>query len=326
LKHLDPNSIDELLISYLLNEGNPENRRRVEDWVAADAGNRKYFDQFRLIWETSQQLVLPEEMDEQAAWRRFQQRVAKVEKKPRLVRQMSDGFFRFRAAASIILVIGALTLGYLVWDKTSSAPVVFASGQVSKADTLPDGSVVTLNKNSEITYAGRLKGNERNVSLKGEAFFNVTPDRKKPFVVTVNDMTITVVGTAFNVKTKDGNTEVIVESGVVKIKRHNKERILTKGQKLLTGNSDSLQVQPNPDELYNYYRTKEFICDNTPLWKLVTILNEAYDANIIIENKTLNQLPLTTTFSNESLENVLHVIGETFGITVERRGEVIILK
>ncbi len=318
--------IDELLISYLLNEGNPENRRWVEDWVASDAGNKKYFDHFRLIWKNSERLLLPEEIDERAAWRRFQQRVASEEKKPRLVRQMSDGFFRFRAAASIILVIGALTLGYLVWDKTNSALVVFASGQVSKADSLPDGSVVTLNKNSEISYAGNLKGNERKISLKGEAFFKVAPDRKKPFVVTVNDMTITVVGTAFNVKTSDGNTEVIVESGVVKIKRHNIERLLTKGQKLLTGTSDSLQVEPTLDKLYNYYRTKEFVCDNTPLWKLVTILNEAYDVNIVIEKKSLNQLPLTTTFSNESLGNVLRVIGETFGITIERRGEDIILK
>jgi ferric-dicitrate binding protein FerR (iron transport regulator) len=318
--------IDELLISYLLNEGDADKRRLVENWVTANTGNQRYFEHFRLIWENSQQVILPNEIDEQAAWRRFRQRAATREKKPHLVRQMSDGFLRFRAAAGIILVLGALTIAYLVWDNTSSGPVVFASGTASRADTLPDGSVVTLNKNSEITYATRLRGNERKIGLKGEAFFQVTPDKQKPFVVTVNDMTITVVGTAFNVKSTDEGTEVIVESGVVKINRHNKERVLTRGQKLSTGTRDSLNVQPNVDKLYNYYRTKEFICDNTPLWKLVTILNEAYDANIVVENKSLNQLPLTTTFSNESLENVLHVIGETFGITIERRGDAIILK
>jgi ferric-dicitrate binding protein FerR (iron transport regulator) len=80
------------------------------------------------------------------------------------------------------------------------------------------------------------------------------------------------------------------------------------------------------DRLYNYYRSKEFVCDDTPLWKLVEVLNEAYGANIIIENKELRGLKLNTTFNNESLDRILEVIATTFDITVTPEKDRIILK
>jgi transmembrane sensor len=80
------------------------------------------------------------------------------------------------------------------------------------------------------------------------------------------------------------------------------------------------------DKLYNYYRTKEFVCDDTPLWKLVQVVNEAYNVKIIIGRKELNDKTLTTTFYNESLEQVLEVIRLTFDITVIKKedGQIIL--
>jgi ferric-dicitrate binding protein FerR (iron transport regulator) len=80
------------------------------------------------------------------------------------------------------------------------------------------------------------------------------------------------------------------------------------------------------DKLYNYYRSKEFVCDDTPLWKLVQVVNEAYDAKIIIGRKELNDMRLTTTFNNESLEKVLEIIHLTFDITVTKKedGQIIL--
>ena len=80
------------------------------------------------------------------------------------------------------------------------------------------------------------------------------------------------------------------------------------------------------DELYNYYRTKEFVCNNTPLWRLADVLGEAYGVHIIITDERLRSLPLTTVFKNESLDNILLVISETFNIKVEREGNTIYFK
>jgi transmembrane sensor len=90
---------------------------------------------------------------------------------------------------------------------------------------------------------------------------------------------------------------------------------------------DSVLVKDKvQDQLYNYYRSKQFVCDNTPLWKFVEVLNEAYGTNIIIENPKLRGLPLTTQFENESLDRILDVIHETFDIIVIKEKDRIILR
>ena len=97
--------------------------------------------------------------------------------------------------------------------------------------------------------------------------------------------------------------------------------------KLVVGQENQNLVPQNEEEqLYNYYRSKEFVCDNTPLWKLVETLNEAYQVNIIIERPELKALPLDVTFSNESLDVILDVIRQTFLIKVIRKENEIVLE
>lgn len=84
-------------------------------------------------------------------------------------------------------------------------------------------------------------------------------------------------------------------------------------------------MEANTDQLYNYYRSKLFVADNTPLWRVVEILNEAYDSKIIIGNDQIKDLPLTTTFKDEPLDSVIKVITQTFKITaVKQDGQTIL--
>lgn len=318
---------DDLLVSYLLEEADDITRQQVEQWIIEDPSNRRYFDHFRLIWENSKQIVVPTHINAQDSWEKFKQRTKSAESKPAILKNINTGLTRLKIAASIILIAGVIGMSYFIWTRSASAPVILATLNEAKTETLPDGSVITLNKNSEISYASALKGNKRKIKLKGEAFFNVVADKNKPFEVEVNNVIVTVLGTSFNIKTIDGGTEVIVETGMVQVMKNNSKVILKPQEKLLVENKDSvLQKEKSTDKLYNYYRTKEFVCDNTPLWKLVEILNEAYQVNIVIENKNLVNLPLTTTFYNEPLDNVLSVISETFNISIERDTNKIILK
>ncbi len=79
-------------------------------------------------------------------------------------------------------------------------PVILASVEKPQTGILPDGSTVTLSKNSSITYSGRFKGDKRKINLKGEALFDVKANKNKPFIVEVNDVTITVLGTGIQSK------------------------------------------------------------------------------------------------------------------------------
>jgi len=313
-------------VKHLLGEASPEEQEAVNKWKAEDEANAVYYNQLSKIWNSSKELAASSTVDENKAWQNFQQRIAKPTQSAPVI--PVKRFSWMRVAASVIVLAGLAIAAFLLLNKEVAPTEMMAqTGQNVLIDTLPDNSVVTLNKKSSIRYLSKFNGKTREITLKGEAFFNVTPDKKKPFVITVNDVQVTVVGTSFNVKNEKGNTEVVVETGIVRVTKNGKTTELVAGQKLLLAANDSVAAKEEvTDKLYNYYRSKEFVCDDTPLWKLVQVLNEAYNANIIIGNRELSNLPLNTTFNNESLDKILEVIHLTFGITVIKKDVQIILQ
>ncbi len=316
---------DDLLVKYLLHEVTHEERKQVEEWIDADPLNKKYYEDFKLIWEESKRLEAVSTVNEDEAWQRFQNKIKTNQQKPPVKR---IGFDWMRVAALFILVVGIAVAAYTLFRQDEIIETIALHSENRPiTDTLPDGSVVTLNNYSSLSYPEKFSDTIRSINLQGEAFFNVTPDKKKPFIIHVNDVQIRVVGTSFNVKANKGTTEVIVETGIVQVQRKEKMVELKKNERIVVPQKDSVLVkQQVEDKLYNYYRTKEFVCDGTPLWKLVEVLNEAYQVNIQIENKAIRTLPLTTTFYNESLDNILKIISETLFITVSKEDNKIVLK
>jgi ferric-dicitrate binding protein FerR (iron transport regulator) len=312
-------------VKYLLGEASPEEEQAVMEWMNGNAANKEYYIQLQKVWDNSKKLAADSTLDADKAWERFQKRVA-VQNEFKKISKHSP-FSWMRIAASIILIAGLGIVAYFMINNNGSKELVAQTGQYVLVDTLPDGSVVTLNKRSVITYPSKFKGNSRAISLKGEAFFNVAPDKKKPFIISVNDVQVTVVGTSFNIKSENGSTEVVVETGIVQVAKPGKTVELIAGEKIVISPNDSNAIKEKvSDKLYNYYRSKEFVCDDTPLWKLVQVVNEAYNARIIIGNKELSDKRLTTTFNNESLEQVLEVIHLTFDITIVQKedGQIIL--
>jgi transmembrane sensor len=316
---------DELLVKHLLGEVSPEEQKAVEAWLQKDTANLLYFSQLQRVWETSKLLQAESAIDVNNAWEKFQQRTTEVASARH--RKKSRPFSFFKIAAAILIVAGiALVTYYLPGSNKKVQEITAGTHNNILTDTLPDGSVVTLNQQSSVTYPSEFKGKLRPVVLKGEAFFSVSPDKVKPFVITVNDIDVTVVGTSFNIKSTGGKTEVLVETGLVKVTRKGTTVELRAGEKVLYSTTDTMPVKERvTDKLYNYYRSKEFVCDNTPLWKLVDVLNEAYNSNITIGRKELAGLRLDATFTNESLDKILEIIHLTFDITVSRQDDRIIL-
>lgn len=325
--HINP----DLLVKYLLGEANPEERRLTEEWINAGEANRKAFDDFKLIWEASRALAVSSGINEEESWQRFRRRiqsppsVSALPSSSAVVRQIHRRPPALRIAVVLALAVG---IGWLLRQWLPADKTVFVQSFASVVrDTLSDGSVVTLNKNAALSRPGRFGGDTRSVGLQGEAFFSVAPDKKKPFIVHVNDVTIRVVGTSFNVRSTRGHTQVIVETGAVQVIRRQQTVELHASDRVDIAESDSLITpQPVTDKLYNYYRTKEFVCDNTPLWKLAEVLEEAYGTHIVIERPSLRSQRINTTFKDQSLDTILDVIGKTFSISVDRKDNQVILK
>ena len=311
-------------MKQLLGEATPEEQEEVKQWLAADPSNTSYYNQLKQVWDNSLQLAARSTVDTDKAWDKFRNRIHEAETSRR--RRIFAPWMRI--AASILLILGLGLVGYQLFSPAQPVKeLVVETKEVVLTDTLPDGSTVTLNKASSLSYPSRFKGKTRPVVLKGEAFFTITPDKKKPFIISINDVKVTVVGTSFNVKSHEGNTEVVVETGIVKVTKNNTTIELKANEKIMIPAKDSVvQKEEVSDQLYKYYRTREFVCDDTPLWKLVDVLNEAYNTHVVIGRNELRNLRLNTSFNNESLEQVLDVISLTFNIKITRSGDQIILQ
>src|SRR5690606_21381322 len=123
------------------------------------------------------------------------------------------------AAAVVLLPLGAWAL-YHVWSNhfVDSVPIVYETEASPQTDTLADGSIITLNSFATLRYAQEARTKQRIAMLdEGEVFFNVKSDPNRPFIVQSGAVTIRVLGTSFHVKRVGDETEVIVESGHVKV-------------------------------------------------------------------------------------------------------------
>ncbi|MBL0136245.1 MAG: FecR domain-containing protein [Chitinophagaceae bacterium] len=308
-------------MTYLLGEANAEEIRLVDEWLAANPENGNYYNQLKQVWEKSKLIAASSSVDTNAAWNRFQARTQVHKAKSR------NSLF-LRVAATVIFVIGAALLGIYLNDQYGNTPQMAVSTiEKTLIDTLPDGSVVTLNKKSSISYPKKFKGNTRKIQLKGEAFFNVSPDKTKPFVIDVKDIQVEVVGTSFNIRENKESTSVIVETGIVKVTKAGNTITLTAGEMMeIIDSGKIINKSKSSDKLYNYYRSKQFVCEDTPLWKLVQVLNEAYGSEIVITRSELKDLKINTTFNDASLDEILSVIHETFLITVTKKDNRILLQ
>lgn len=308
----------ELLERYLVGETNEAERAIVQEWLEKDANNREAYLQMKKLWDSLPKPLEVPEVDVDKAWMDF-----KVARDKRAAERagVSEGKIKVMkwnwwVAASILLLS---VLGFYVFDRSHREQMLLVSQATVRQDSLPDGSAVTLNRNTEMTYASSWTNKNRNVELKkGEVFFQVRKDKNHPFVIATGATKITVLGTSFNVRRLAHATEVIVATGLVKVAYADKEVLLRPEQMITVNDTDTMRVEKKavPDKFYKYYVDREFVFQNTPLQKAVELLSRAYDYQIIIDRPSDKELLLTATFEQNSLTEILKVIRESLGLKV----------
>lgn len=196
--------------------------------------------------------------------------------------------------------------------------------------TLPDGSLVWLNAGSKLTYADHFGVTNRDLTLSGEAFFDV---RKSsiPFRIHANGIQIKVLGTAFNVRSypDDGTTETSLIRGRVEItldRRPDVKYILSPNEKLLVNNDAINRLRPNETTkespaVYSGLTHKDdstivetswvrnkLIFDDETFEEIATKMERWFGVNITFEDTDLKQIRLTGTFTDESIEQAMHAL------------------
>ena len=185
---------------------------------------------------------------------------------------------------------------------------------------LPDGSSVMLEKNSKISFSSTFTGNKREVFLTGEAFFEVTHNTQKPFIVYTNEVTTKVLGTSFRIKAyrnestilvavKTGKVSVAVKEKETTVLRPNQQVIYNKSQENLRK-----ELVEKPYILIPKPATSFFSFDNTPLREVFEKMKMSYGIDIIFDEMQLSGCNLTADLEEESLYDKLNLICKTLNL------------
>lgn len=181
---------------------------------------------------------------------------------------------------------------------------------------LADGTKIYLNSESELRYPVKFSGNERRVFLKGEAYFDVTTDKTKPFIVNAQELDIQVLGTAFNIMAYQDvpQIETTLERGCVKVEGAGKQLILHPGMQAVLKKSDAtLSSHEVNTELYTSWKEDKMIFENMQMEELLQKLSRWYDFNVFYQNPKTKTIRLTGHISkHETISTMLELL-ETMG-------------
>ncbi|MCI5058256.1 MAG: FecR domain-containing protein, partial [Flavobacteriales bacterium] len=234
-------------------------------------------------------------------------------------------------AASISIIFAAGTLFYFYKNTTSNFLVISSKNEVV-TDTLPDGTIVTLNDHSLLKFALNDGSETRKVLMEGEVFFEVTPDSSRPFIVEAEHVTVKVLGTSFLVQDKhkigkilkSDSTHVIVESGVVTVGHPKiKENIvLTAGERVdFETSKPKLKKRQNLEADHLFWKDRMIVFRKIKLHKVVKKLNELYNVEIELANEEIKNCKISASFKGNSLKEVLDVISLTFNLEVQKSAD-----
>lgn len=175
---------------------------------------------------------------------------------------------------------------------------------------LADGSTVTLNKNSQLNYTNNFNGKTREVTLIGEGYFDIKHDATKPFLVHAGNLTITVLGTAFNINTIN-KIAVTVTRGKVSVSDHQKLLgAITPGQQitynLQTRLADKITVDANQAVKW---QAADLFFDNVTMQQAANMLENHFNVKVKFENEESKEVMFSASFTHgQNLQQVMNVI------------------
>ncbi len=197
-------------------------------------------------------------------------------------------------------------------------------GSKSKV-TLPDGSTVNLNSGSVLRYPARFSNESRNVTVEGEAYFDVKKDSSHPFYVRTNGVTVRVLGTKFNVKSypDEKTVEMTLVTGKIELYANNREinnknRLLTLAPneqavfKVKKGNNDSIESVEYNKQLdvtpIISWKDNQLIFKDEKLISLAHKLERWYNVDIDIQDEKLRSMTFSGVFVKETIEQSLNAL------------------
>jgi len=297
--------IDIIIAKKLAGEASEEDARLLDEWLAADAGNKTVYEQVAKAWQRSEELLNGTGFNKSAAWDKVASRItAPTEvKKPR----MMPLWVKYASGIAAILLVGLI-----IMRPGSDSGMVTMIADVGNLDVvLPDNSHITLRKGSKLTYPKDFAGNTRNVSLEGEAFFDVHRDVTKPFIIDAQSVDVKVLGTSFDVTCNETDATVTVATGKVQMTSKQKTAnylILTPGEHGVYKKQQLTETSIEGAN-YLYWKTGKLVYENKSLEYILNELSQLQALNITPDatmTTDMRQQLINISFNNQTIEEILN--------------------
>lgn len=315
----------DLIANYLSGNASDAEVQALETWVLASPEHKEAFTAAKKAWMLSGMKKNTAAIDVDKNWKAVsgqlfqEQKVIDLPSRAKRLRWLG-----IAAAVALVVSVGI----WLLLDMRQEQLLEFAAAESVRTLDLPDGSAVTLNQASSLTYDGTDASGKRMLRLVGDAFFDVNREEDRPFIINTRGLTVEVLGTSFYVDARQEEPEiqVIVASGVVKVRSDSSQLRLEADEKAVFEKAtNDLTKDENTDANYLSIKTNALDFDNSSLEEVVFALNRHFNVQINLAIEDLENCRITATYEDKSLAAILAIIESTLGIQSNRAGDVITL-
>ncbi len=314
----------ELIFRYLSRETDDSETALLQMWLKSDSKNQKIFDKYKKTFELTKNYTNSEvsALEIEREWDMIASRINFSSFQDFGGKTTHRKSYILYAAAAMLALVMLVGGGLLYLDSTMSTNLT-AEESVLKTN-LSDGSQVALNIHSTLEYSKGFNKKQREVKLSGDAYFEVSHNVNKPFVVKTSLVSIEVIGTKFYAEERDSGVFVAVSEGKVRVydsSNPQKELILNPNENTFFNpmeKNPEKNIGNNPNLISWSNRQLNF--ENVPLSIVVKDLERTYHVKIVLKNTEIGKCRLNVSFNDESLDTVLKIIETTLNLRIIKSG------
>ncbi|WP_318345557.1 FecR family protein [Flagellimonas baculiformis] len=283
-----------------------QDRSMFEVQLLVDDYFKERYQDYKLLWECYPRPSLPLRKEHFA--KRVLEEISQ-ESRPKLVFLNSKIKTIFAIAAAVLVSFGVF-LFTRDHESRYTNHIIALDGE-RKQITLPDGSQVTVNANSELKFPEVFTDDKRNVWMEGEVYFDIIKDIKRPFTVGTTGLAVQVLGTKFNVNTKGTAKTVSLESGKVQV--------------TLEDSGDKIQLRPNEELTWDVETgevvKRSFDVSKTTAWKdnilmlhdltleeALLPINEFYGTEFTVSDSVVANKRINAAFEDQDLDQFIQTL------------------
>ena len=325
--------IENYIQSFLNGTLDAEGHAALRQWIKEAPENRTYFHDTVAVWKAGAIVSNPDDFNVEKA-------ISKFKKENKSSNQINYYKYALRVSAvAIVFLLCGISSLFFLWQSEKTAVeaveeykeyvVEVPNGAKSKI-IFPDGSVVWLNAGSKVKYDSNFAKESRNVALSGEGYFEVSKNEELPFVVNTGNLSVKVLGTKFNLKSyeEDSEVKVILKEGAVRVGDFLTDAapvVLEPNQRFTLRKADlAMQVDSVDASHIENWRNGAMIFDKVPLEEIAKELKRLYNIPIQIENDKLRNIVYYSDFQeNVTVEKVLEILSSGNKFRYEVKPELI---